>query len=157
MIFKPSVFSRIAPILTVVFGLGTIAVAIVFFNNYFTNITIGVALTVIVLQLAFLMVVFTVSLMSVQSVERKPDEWIFTYKYRKRIIHVNQNNVEKIEINRGASIGKKRLGEMIAIKTRQGKRILLTGMHVERFAEMSDLLAKDFEKNVTIIKGPFQK
>jgi hypothetical protein len=157
MIFRPSVFARLAPTLALVFGLGGIVVAIVIINNYVVALTISVALTIIVLQFAFFTVLFTVSLMAVKSVERKPDEWIFTYKYRKRIIHINQNNVEKIEINRGASFNKKRFGEMIKIKTKQGKRIILSALHVEQFLEMSDLLAQDFENMVTIVKNPFQK
>ncbi len=151
MIFKPSVFLKISVLFTFGIGLVLIVAGIIVFDDHTEEMKITVIPLFIVLPgLFFLLGLF--GLRSIKTIECKDDEWVFTYKYRKRVIRLNKDNVWKINVHKKISIGKSLFGEQVFIKNRQGERVMFTSMDIKGYPKLLDLLIADFEENITILK-----
>jgi hypothetical protein len=86
--------------------------------------------------------------MTIKVVERRADEWVFTYKYRKKAILLNHDTVLIIVTQKKSKLSF--FDPPIFIKTNQGPKIFCTPMHFKQFSKFSELLLMDFEDDVTI-------
>lgn len=151
MIFKPSVLLKISVVFTFAIGILILVTGILVFDDHSDDMKVSVIPLLFVLPGLFILLGMF-GLRSVKSIERKADEWVFIYKYRKRVINLNKENVWKINIHKKISIGKSLFGEQVFIKTRQGERVMFSSMDIKGYPELMKLLIDDFEGNVTIIK-----
>jgi hypothetical protein len=147
MIFQPSILSRVFTFFTLGMSMTIFMVGIYIYLNYGEDLQIAGALILIALPIQFL-IIGLFGLMTIKVVERKADEWVFTYKYRKKVIHLRQDTVLGIVTQKKSKLSF--FDPPIFIKTNQGPKISCKPIHFKQFSKFSELLLMDFEDDVTI-------
>ncbi|MFT5821678.1 MAG: putative membrane protein [Crocinitomix sp.] len=156
MIFKPSIFIR--AIVLISFSLATILLVsgVIAVYGYKADLQIMAIPIFIILPFQLIFMGF-LALMLIKTIERTDDEWIFRYKYRKRVVRLNKDSVKLITINRSIGSSKGHIGGVVFIRPNKGQRIIFTSMDFKQYSKLFALIEKDFEEKVTIRKGMFAK
>ncbi|NOQ70490.1 MAG: hypothetical protein GQ574_00725 [Crocinitomix sp.] len=152
MIFKPTLFNRISVLIMCLFGVLILILFLFVFIDADEAFHVSNVLVLIVL-LGFFVGLSIIGVRSFKTAKRNSGEWIFTFAYRKKVVHLNKENVLKINITEKGVISKLIFGNIITLKTKQGEQVLLNSREMTNFKELSALLSSDFPDNVTILKG----